>query len=176
MRSRRALSPLITYFAWSGCRTGGDGCSSARGGGGARRFRCVSGIGTRAGGVDGGQLRLAGETVLPGVPVGADGRWMCLTAGQVDLFVTRRALMLRPRSAQVAANGIRALVRWMWLETLITGPLDHAVGRFAASAATTLPKALTPAEVDRLFAALVGEEAEERSDDRVDATARFTRR
>lgn len=48
--------------------------------------------------------------------VGEDGRCGSLTARQVAAFVTGRAVGQRPRSVQVGANALRALLRWRWMQ------------------------------------------------------------
>jgi site-specific recombinase XerD len=83
-----------------------------------------------------------------------NGSWDLLTAGQVTTFITQRALRQRPRSTQVSANALRALLRWMWQEGMVMSPLDDAVGKFAAPADTPPPKALSHKEIGDLLAAL----------------------
>jgi site-specific recombinase XerD len=75
-----------------------------------------------------------------------------LTAGQVADLVTRGAAGLTPRSAQVRANAVRALLRYLWLEGLTTVPLAGAVGSFAAPAGPAVPRGLSPGEVGALLA------------------------
>lgn len=85
---------------------------------------------------------------------GQDGRWESLTARQVTAYVTGRAAGRRPRSVQVEANALRSLLRWMWRQGLVASPLAEAVGSVAAPTTTVPRKALSPAEVRDLFAAL----------------------
>lgn len=83
-----------------------------------------------------------------------DGGWASVTARQVRDFVTDRAAGQQPRSAAVGANAVRALLRWMWREQIVPTALDSCVGSVAAPTGTTIPRALSPGEVARLFAAL----------------------
>ena len=62
------------------------------------------------------------------------GRWSALAAGQVARFAAHSAAGLRPRSAQVRANALRALLGFMWQEGLVVCELAGAVGSFAAPA------------------------------------------
>lgn len=84
----------------------------------------------------------------------AAGGWASLTAGQVRDFVTLRSLGQCPRSSAVGGNALRALLRWMWREQLIAAPLADAVDSFAAPTGTSVPRALSHAQVAELFAAL----------------------
>ena len=86
-----------------------------------------------------------------------DGGWMSLSARQVAGYVTRRAVGQRPRSVRVGANALRALLRWMWLEQMVSAPLGEAVGPFAAPPGTAPPKALRSDEVAALAAGLPAE-------------------
>ena len=79
------------------------------------------------------------------------------TGPQVTAFVTGRGVGQRPRSAAVGANAVRALLRWMWREGIVTAALADAVGTFAGQTATAVPKALTADEVARLRAGLSAE-------------------
>ncbi|MGV1010699.1 MAG: tyrosine-type recombinase/integrase [Dermatophilaceae bacterium] len=85
---------------------------------------------------------------------GADGRLASLTAGQVRDFVTDRAAGQRPRSVAVGLNALRALLRWMWREQLVSTALDYCVGSVAAPTRTTIPRALSVGQVADLFQAL----------------------
>lgn len=86
--------------------------------------------------------------------VGEDGRCGSLTARQVAAFVTGRAVGQRPRSVQVGANALRALLRWMWREQMVPALLVDAVGSVAAPTLTGVPKALSAAQVCDMQAAL----------------------
>ena len=83
-----------------------------------------------------------------------DGRWSLLTAGQVARFAAHSAAGLRPRSAQVRANALRALPGFMWQEGLTGSALAGAVGSFAAPAGTAPPRGLSPGQAGGLLAAV----------------------
>ena len=95
MRSRRALSPLMTYLRGLGVAPAAT----------VVRPQGVAAVLAGFGAYLTTERALAAWTVASYVsqakpffeafPVGADGRWMGLTARQVDLFVTRRAVGLR---------------------------------------------------------------------------------
>ncbi len=72
-----------------------------------------------------------------------------VTARQVAAFMTARAVGQRPRSAAVGANAVRALLRWMWREGIVEVALADAVGSFAGSTGSAVPKALTAEDVVR---------------------------
>jgi integrase/recombinase XerD len=93
--------------------------------------------------------------VRPFVAAHADaGRWSSLAAGQVARFVARSAAGLRPRSAQVRASALRALLGFMWQEGLVVCELAGAVGSFAAPAGAGPPRGLSPGQAGRLLAAV----------------------
>jgi integrase/recombinase XerD len=106
-----------------------------------------------------GERSLAGSTVrsyvsqvrpfLAAYGPDEEGR-VTVTARQVTAFVTARGVGQRPRSAAVGANAVRALLRWMWREGIVAELLADAVGTFAGPTQTTVPRALTAAEVARL--------------------------
>ncbi|HZN75261.1 MAG TPA: tyrosine-type recombinase/integrase [Micromonosporaceae bacterium] len=83
---------------------------------------------------------------------GAD--WASLTAMQVHEFVGVRARGQRPRSVQVGVNAVRALLRWMSTQGLVSAGLAESLGSVGGPAMAGLPKALTAAQVSGLFAAL----------------------
>ena len=84
--------------------------------------------------------------VRPFVAAHADaGRWSALRARQVARFAAHSAAGLRPRSAQVRANALRALLGFMWQEGLTASALAGAVGSFAAPAGAAPPRGLSPA-------------------------------
>ena len=62
------------------------------------------------------------------------GQLGVLTAARVSAGATAGAAGLRPRSVQVRANAVRALLRFAWLEGLTAVPLAGFVGSFAAPA------------------------------------------
>ena len=72
------------------------------------------------------------------------GQFGGLTAVQVTVLATEGAAGLRPRSAQVRANAVRALLRFAWLEGLTAVPLAEFVGSFAAPAGRQSRRASAP--------------------------------
>ena len=93
--------------------------------------------------------------VRPFVAAHADaGRWSALRARQVARFAAHSAAGLRPRSAQVRANAVRALLGFMWQEGLTASALAGAVGSFAAPAGAAPPRGLSPGQAGGLLAAV----------------------
>jgi integrase/recombinase XerD len=93
--------------------------------------------------------------VRPFVAAHADaGRWSSLSARQVARFAAHSAAGLRPRSAQVRANALRALLSFMWQEGLTASALAGAVGSFAAPAGAAPPRGLSPGQAGLLLAAV----------------------
>ena len=93
--------------------------------------------------------------VRPFVAAHADaGRWSALRARQVARFAAHSAAGLRPRSAQVRANALRALLGFMWQEGLTASALAGAVGSFAAPAGAAPPRGLSPGQAGDLLAAV----------------------
>ena len=93
--------------------------------------------------------------VRPFVAAHADaGRWSSLRARQVARFAAHSAAGLRPRSAQVRANALRALLGFMWQEGLTAAELAGAVGSFAAPAGAAPPRGLSPGQAGDLLAAV----------------------
>ena len=81
--------------------------------------------------------------------------WGALTSRQVAVFVTERSVTQRPRSVAVGANALRALLRWMWREGMVSSPLlADAVGKFAAPAGNVPRSALSRDETADLVAGL----------------------
>jgi integrase/recombinase XerD len=74
------------------------------------------------------------------------GQFGALTAVRVAGLATEGAAGLRPRSAQVRANAVRALLRFAWLEGLTAVRVAEFVGSFAAPAGPAVPKGLSPAQ------------------------------
>lgn len=72
---------------------------------------------------------------------------------EVSAFVTNRASSVSPRSLNVGVNALRVLLRWLWRERLVPVSLAEATGSVAFNR-TSLPSALSRAEVEGLFAAL----------------------
>lgn len=73
--------------------------------------------------------------------------WRELTARQISVFVTQRAVGRCGASIKAEANALRGLLRWMWLEKSTSAPLADAVGSFAADRGTRPPQALSATEV-----------------------------
>lgn len=95
--------------------------------------------------------------VRPFVQAYGGAGWGALTARQVAVFVTERAVLQRPRSAAVGANALRCLLRWMWREGLVSSvSLAAAVGKFAAATGSVPQRALSRGEVADLVAGLPG--------------------
>ena len=93
--------------------------------------------------------------VRPFVAAHADaGRWSALRARQVARFAAHSAAGLRPRSAQVRANALRALLGFMWQEGPTASALAGAVGSFAAPAGAAPPRGLSPGQAGGLLAAV----------------------
>src|SRR5258708_16460981 len=80
------------------------------------------------------------------------GQFGTLTAVRVTVLATEGAAGLRPRSAQVRANAVRALRRFAWLEGLTAVPLAEFVGSFAAPAGPAIPKGLSPGQAAEFLA------------------------
>jgi integrase/recombinase XerD len=93
--------------------------------------------------------------VRPFVAAHADAaRWSALSARQVARFAAQSSAGLRPRSAQVRANALRALLGFMWQEGLVVCELAGAVGSFAAPAGAGPPRGLGPGQAGGLLAAV----------------------
>jgi integrase/recombinase XerD len=84
--------------------------------------------------------------------VACAGRLSGLTAARVADLVVAGAVGLRPRSAQVRAGAVRALLRFLWLEGVTAVPLAWAVGSFAAPAGAQPPKGLSSGQAGDLLA------------------------
>ena len=83
------------------------------------------------------------------------GRWGALTGRQVAVFVTERSLLQPPRSVAVRANALRALLRWLWRDGLVSSPsLADAVGKIAVPTGAVPPRALSAAELGAVVARL----------------------
>ena len=80
------------------------------------------------------------------------GQFGGLAASRVSSLAAEGASGLRPRSAQVRANAVRALLRFAWLEGLTTVPLAEFVGSFAAPAGPAIPKGLSPVQAAEFLA------------------------
>jgi site-specific recombinase XerD len=84
--------------------------------------------------------------------VACAGRLTSLTPAQVADLAVAGSVGLRPGSAQVRANAVRSLLRFVWLEGLTSVPLAAAVGSFAAPAGADPPKGLSPGQAGELLA------------------------
>ena len=80
------------------------------------------------------------------------GQLGILAAARVPGLAAAGAAGLRPRSAQVRANAVRALLRFAWLEGLTAVPLAGFVGSFAAPAGPAVPKGLSPVQAAEFLA------------------------
>jgi len=93
--------------------------------------------------------------VGPFVAGHAGAGWDSLTGRQVAVFVTERSVWQRPRSVGVGANALRALLRWMWWEGIVSSPsLADAVGKIAAPTGSVPARALSRGEIADLVAGL----------------------
>ena len=75
-----------------------------------------------------------------------------LCQARVPGLAASGAAGLRPGSAQVRANAVRALLRFAWLEGLTAVPLAGFVGSFAAPAGPAVPKGLSPVQAAEFLA------------------------
>ena len=80
------------------------------------------------------------------------GQFGGLTAARVSSLAAEGASGLRPRSAQVRANAVRALLRFAWLEGLTAVALAEFAGSFAAPAGPAVPKGLSPVQAAEFLA------------------------
>ena len=80
------------------------------------------------------------------------GQFGGLAAARVPSLAAEGASGLRPRSAQVRANAVRALLRFAWPEGLTAVPLAECVGSFAAPAGPAVPKGLSPVQAAEFLA------------------------
>lgn len=147
MRSPRALMPLLGYLRRRGVVPAGSGVAVATEPtveAFTRYLRIERGLAptTVAGYVS--QVR----PFLAAFP--EREQWRSLTSWQVSAFVLRRAGRVSARSPQAEAKALRALLRWMWLEGMMSTPLADAIGPFASARGSRPPSALTVDEVNRL--------------------------
>ncbi|HXZ74899.1 MAG TPA: tyrosine-type recombinase/integrase [Streptosporangiaceae bacterium] len=153
LRSRRALRPLLGYLRGLGIVPEAEAAVPATPG---------HVLLARYAAYLAGERGLAPATVSsylfqvrPFVVAHADaGRWSSLSTRQVASFAAQNAAGLRPRSAQVRASALRALLGFMWQEGLTASALAAAVGSFAAPAGTAPPRGLSPGQVGELQATL----------------------
>ncbi|MDA8313315.1 MAG: tyrosine-type recombinase/integrase [Actinomycetota bacterium] len=89
----------------------------------------------------------------------AEGTWASLTTERVRAFIDERAAGRPPRSVQVRINAVRALLRWLWSERLISVPLHEQVFSMYAPGGPPLPRGLSASEVTALYASLSADPA-----------------
>ena len=153
LRSERALRPLLGYLRGLGIVPAAEAAMPETAG---------EVLLARFAAYLAGERGLAAATVSsylfqvrPFVAAHADAaRWSSLSARQVARFAAQSAAGLRPRSAQVRANALRALLGFMWQEGLVVCELAGAVGSFAAPAGTAPPRGLGPGQAGDLLAAV----------------------
>lgn len=155
MRSERAMAPLLGYLRRAGVvpdplPVTPESPAEVLAAGFAHYSLVERGLaaGTVAGYV--GQMRPF-LTEFPG-----PDHWRELTARQVSVFVTHRAVGRCRASIKNEAKALRALLRWMWLERSTSASLADAVGSFAADRGTRPPQALSATEVTALRTAVTG--------------------
>lgn len=85
--------------------------------------------------------------------------WSSLTAERVRAFIDERAAVQRPRSVQVRINAVRALLRWLWSERLISAPVHEQVLSMYAPGGPPVPRGLSATEVTALYASLSADPA-----------------
>ena len=154
LRSGRALGPLLGYLRGLGVVPAAAAAAVPESAGEVLLARFAAYLA--------GERGLAAATVSsylsqvrPFVAAHADaGRWSALRARQVARFAAHSAAGLRPRSAQVRANALRALLGFMWQEGLTASALAGAVGSFAAPAGAAPPRGLSPGQAGGLLAAV----------------------
>jgi integrase/recombinase XerD len=153
LRSERALRPLLDYMRGLGIVPAAEAAMPETAGEElAARFAAYLA----------GERGLAAATVSsylfqvrPFVAAHADaGRWSSLSARQVARFAAHSSAGLCPRSAQVRASALRALLGFMWQEGLTASALAGAVGSFAAPAGTAPPRGLSSSQAGDLLAAV----------------------
>ena len=103
--------------------------------------------------------------VRPFVAAHGGAGWGALSGRQVAVFVTERAVVMRPRSVAVGASALSCLLRWMWREGMVSSPsLADAVGKFAAATGSVPRRALSASEIVDLVAGLPGGSARLRNE------------
>ena len=88
---------------------------------------------------------------LAGAVLGGDGDAEGLAAADVTGFVRRECARRGVASAKATVTGLRALLRFLYLTGQISAPLTGAVPSAACWQLAALPRAVSPAEVDRLM-------------------------
>jgi len=153
LRSGRALGPLLGYLRGLGVVPPGEAVAPED---------PVGVLLARFGEWLSGERGLAPATVRSYLQqarpfaVACAGQLPALAPARVADLATAGAAGLRPRSAQVRAGAVRALLRFSWLEGLTAVPLAGAVGSFAAPAGADPPKGLSPGQAGELLAFVRG--------------------
>jgi integrase/recombinase XerD len=83
-----------------------------------------------------------------------DVRWESLTAGQVDRFIVDRAVGRKITSLRKGLTALRALLRWMCLEGIVSAGLADMIGPVAVWGSSAVPKGLAPGQVEDLLTGL----------------------
>lgn len=78
----------------------------------------------------------------------------CLTVAALRAFITERAARWSPRTGRRAATAVRSFLRFLHLHGLSDGTLVHAVPMVRDTHRSTLPTALTAAQLRQLLAAI----------------------
>lgn len=150
--SARAVAPVLGYLRGLGVvvpprtpvpQTLADGLA-ARFGEYLARERSLAGDSVRS--YTGVARRFLAEVAL-GDEAGALG----LTAAEVTGFVRRECARRSVASAKATVTGLRALLRFLYLDGQITAPLAGAVPAAACWRLAALPRAVSPAELVRLM-------------------------
>lgn len=92
--------------------------------------------------------------VRPFVSSVRPGAWGSLSAEQANSFIDQKATDQRPRSVQVRITALRALLRWLWLERIISAPVHQQVLSMFAPAGPPVPRGLTASQVAALRGSL----------------------
>ena len=157
LRLARALVPLLSYLRGVGAvlpprmpvpRTPADRLA-VRFGEYLARERGLAGDSVRS--YTGVARRFLAEAA-PGDDSGAEG----LTAAGVAGFVRRECARRGVASAKATVTGLRALLRFLYLDGQVSVPLAGAVPPAACWQLAALPRAVSPAGVARLMAAATG--------------------
>ena len=139
LRSRRALGPLLDYLRGLGIVPAAEAAVPQTAG--EELLARFAAYLAAERGLAAATVSSYLSQVRPFVAAHADAaRWSALTARQVARFAAQSAAGLCPRSAQVRANALRALLGFMWQEGLTASALAGAVGSFAAPAAQPRPE------------------------------------
>jgi site-specific recombinase XerD len=77
--------------------------------------------------------------------------WTALTADHLADFVQREAARLKPSASRLPVTAVRAFVRFLVLRGVVRSGLEGAVPTIRQWQHASLPKALTPEEVQRVL-------------------------